>query len=178
MTSEGISPVPREARPYQGHRAGLVSRMAVAAIDTLVVGGIVLAGYLGFSGLIFMFNPLSFSWPKASPLLSLTFAMVLAVLYLAAGWSIRGRTYGSHLMGLRVVNYRGKTCRPIGALIRAVFCVFVPIGLLWCGLSRTSSSLQDVALRTSVIYDWQPRPAGRRTAAALPVPPEAPVVGP
>jgi ribose/xylose/arabinose/galactoside ABC-type transport system permease subunit len=32
-----------------------------------------------------------------------------------------------------------------------------PIGLLWCGVSASRRSVQDVVLRTSVIYDWRPR---------------------
>jgi hypothetical protein len=32
---------------------------------------------------------------------------------------------------------------------------FFPIGLLWVAVSRENRSAQDLALRTSVIYDWQ-----------------------
>ena len=46
MTTGGVSPIPREARPYQGQRAGLVTRSLAAAIDALVVGVLVLFGYL------------------------------------------------------------------------------------------------------------------------------------
>ena len=67
-----------------------------------------------------------------------------------------GRTYGCHVLGLRVVSYRGSRMRPLGALLRAVFCVFFPIGLLWCAASRANRSVQDVVLRTSVVYDWEP----------------------
>ena len=35
--SASVDPVPREARPFQGHRAGLVTRAAAAAIDVGVV---------------------------------------------------------------------------------------------------------------------------------------------
>ena len=72
------------------------------------------------------------------------------------GWALDGRTYGCHVLGLRVVSYRGSRMRPLGALLRAVFCVFFPIGLLWCAASRANRSVQDVVLRTSVVYDWEP----------------------
>lgn len=45
MTTGGVSPVPREARPYQGQRAGLVTHGAAAAIDGVVVVLVLVAGY-------------------------------------------------------------------------------------------------------------------------------------
>lgn len=33
--------------------------------------------------------------------------------------------------------------------------MFFTIGLLWVAVSRENRSAQDLALRTSVIYDWQ-----------------------
>ena len=41
---EGVSPVPREARPYQGHRAGVVTRMVANVVDPGVVVGLMVAG--------------------------------------------------------------------------------------------------------------------------------------
>jgi hypothetical protein len=38
-----------------------------------------------------------------------------------------------------------------------VFCAFVPVGLFWVAVSSQSRSVQDLFLRTSVVYDWQPR---------------------
>ena len=72
-------------------------------------------------------------------------------------WSISGRTYGDVVMGLRVVNFRGHRLHVVGALVRAVACAAFPIGLLWVAVSRENRSVQDMVLRTSVIYDWQPR---------------------
>ncbi len=43
----GVSPLPREARPYQGHTAGVVTRLVAAFIDSLIVGVILLCGYVG-----------------------------------------------------------------------------------------------------------------------------------
>jgi uncharacterized RDD family membrane protein YckC len=60
-------------------------------------------------------------------------------------------------MGLRVVDRRGRKPAVLVALLRAGFCVLVPVGLLWCAVSRSRSSLQDIVLRTSVVYDWRPR---------------------
>ena len=92
-------------------------------------------------------------------MLSVTAGLVLLVLYLTVAWSIIGRTYGCHVMGLRVVSRRGKRLRPLVALLRAVLYVMFPIGLLFCAGGVGRRSLQDLVLRTSVIYDWLPRSA-------------------
>lgn len=157
MNERRVSPVPREARPYQGRRAGLVTRMAAAVIDAGVVGVVLLFGYLGWAGLAFMVDPLGFRFPDPAALLSLTWAFVVLVVYLTAAWTIGGRTYGDHIMGLRVVRSGGRPMRLSGAFVRALFCAVFPIGLLWCAGSREHRSVQDVVLRTSVVYDWQPR---------------------
>lgn len=156
MTEGGVSPVPREARPYQGLRAGLVTRTAVAAIDSAVVAVVLLMGYVVRAALAFMLDPLKFRFPDPAVLLSLAWAFIVVVVYLTASWAINGRTYGCHVMGVRVVGRGGRRLRPSVAFVRAVFCAVFSIGLLWCAGSR-HRSLQDVLLRTSVVYDWQPR---------------------
>ena len=157
MTEGGVSPIPREARPYQGQRAGLVTRSLAGIIDALVVGVLLLSLYLGLNGFLFLVNPRTFQFIDTSFLPLLTLAMGVSVLYFAATWAATGRSYGCHVIGLRVVDHRGRRLPPLAALLRAVLCVFVPIGLLWCVVGRNRRSLQDVVLRTSVVYDWRPR---------------------
>lgn len=160
MTEGGVSPVPREARRYQGRRAGLVSRLVASVIDGLVVALVLVTGYAAWAGLLFLVDPTGFSFPEGSWIFSLAAGFVVLVVYLTAAWTISGRTYGSLVMGLRVVDRRGRKLRLPGALVRALACAVFPIGLLWCAGSRESRSVQDVLLRTSVIYDWQPRGPG------------------
>lgn len=159
MTEEDLTPIPREARRYQGHRAGLVSRFVASFIDGIVVTVVVLGGYLGLNGFLFLVDPRGFEFTDASVLLSFAVMFVVLVLYLAACWATTGRTYGCHVMGLRVVSRRGRRLGPLVALGRAAFCAVFPIGLVWCAVSLNSRSVQDVVLRTSVIYDWRPRAA-------------------
>jgi|1186.fasta_scaffold16260_2 uncharacterized RDD family membrane protein YckC len=147
--------VPREAQPYQGLRAGLVTRTLAGVIDGVLVVLAVLAGYLGVNGLKFLIHPRSFQFSEASPLPAVTTALLVLVGYLCIAWSTSGRTYGCHLMGLRVVGGRGGRVRPLVALLRALFYVVFPIGLLLCAGDRRHHSLQDIVLRTSVIYDWR-----------------------
>ena len=148
------APIPAEARGYQGHRAGPVTRTVAAAIDAAVVGVLIAAGYLTWVGVIWLLDPRGFHLPNTSTFFNL--GVVLGVLtgYLALGWATTGRTYGAHVMGVRVVNHRGRRLPVLTALVRAGFCAVFPIGLFWCAVSRQHRSVQDVVLRTSVVHDW------------------------
>jgi len=163
MTEPQISFVPLEARPFQGQTAGIVTRSIAATIDAALVGVCVVGTYVGFNVFLFLINPRDFSWEGSPVLLSFAVAFSYAVLYLTACWSITGRSYGCHVMGLRVVGRRGGRMHFLAALVRAVFCTFVPIGLLWSGASRTNKSLQDIVLGTRVVYDWTSRRRAVRT---------------
>ena len=153
-----ISPVPREARPYQGQRAGIVTRLIAASLDALVIGAVLLSGYLGLVGLIFLLNPRSFTWPEPGVVFSLAVGFVVAFVYFTVFWTLSGRTYGYLVMGLRVLGIGGRRLRFVGAALRAAFVVIVPIGIVWIPFSRKNKSLQDVFLGTRVVYDWEPRP--------------------
>ncbi|GAA4408509.1 hypothetical protein GCM10023168_26020 [Fodinibacter luteus] len=159
MTGPDIT-VPREARPYQGESAGIVTRVVAATIDAVVVGVILGAGYLGWAAVIFLLDPLAFTFPQTNLLVSLTAGLFVATIYLWLAWWLLGRTYGAHIMGIRVSGRRGRRLGPLRALARAGFCVFFPIGLFWCAISPRRRSVQDVVLFTKVVYDWLPRPGG------------------
>jgi uncharacterized RDD family membrane protein YckC len=156
--SAHIDPVPREARPFQGHRAGLVTRAAAGAIDVGIVIIALGVSYLGVFAFLFLLEPRNFTAPRPSPGLVYAVGTLLLILYLAVCWMGNGRTYGDHVMGLRVVNHKGGRLHPLRALARAVFYAIFPIGLLWVLVSGQNRSLQDLVLRTSVIYDWDVRP--------------------
>ena len=157
MTVGEISPIPREARPFQGQRAGLVTRLIACAVDGVVIALVTLVLWGSVVLTRFLLHPRSFSVPQASFLLRTSVVLGLLVLYLTVGWATSGRSYGAHVMGLRVVNFRGGRLRPVTALVRALFCVFFPIGLFWVAASRSNRSLQDTVLRSSVVYDWNRR---------------------
>jgi uncharacterized RDD family membrane protein YckC len=73
--------------------------------------------------------------------------------YFAVTWAVIGGTYGDRLLGLRVTDDRGARPGWGQCAVRAVLCTVFPIGLGWVLVSQENSSLQDVLLRTSVIYD-------------------------
>ena len=111
--------------------------------------------YLGIVAVQFLLSPHTFSFPDLAAVFALAGFLGMLTVYLTASWATTGRTYGDHVMGLRVVNFRGRRLRWWGAFVRAVACAFFPIGLLWVAVSRENRSLQDVVLRTSVVYDWR-----------------------
>jgi hypothetical protein len=172
-----LSPVPREARPFQGGTAGVVTRSVANVIDALVVGVMVGGCYLGLVSVKFLLDPRSFTWPDGHFLAGLTFTLFLSVAYLWLSWWLFGRSYGNHVMGIRVAGRRGHKLGPIRALGRAAFCVFFPIGFFWCVISPRRHSIQDIALYSSVTYDWMPHPVGG-AAPAVEASPTAPAPEP
>jgi hypothetical protein len=142
-----------QARAVQGRRAGIVSRAIADIVDCAVVAGVLAAGYVGVVVVRFLWRSWAFTMPTPSFLLMLVLGGVTAVIYLTAAWATTGRSYGKHVMGLRVTGPFGRL-RFVGAFLRAVFCVVLPVGIAWVAVSRHNRSLQDVVLRTSVVYDW------------------------
>ena len=157
LPSAGPAPVHRR---LQGRRAGLVSRLAAAGIDLLVivVGMAVLYGAV--AGFAFLLHPRTFSWPRDFGWSVPAVAGVVGTPYLAISWSASGRTVGNVLLGLRVLRRDG---RPLGlprAVLRALLCLAVPLGLLWIPFDRSRRSLQDLLFGTTVSYDWLPSSRG------------------
>jgi uncharacterized RDD family membrane protein YckC len=159
--------IPEEARAFQGDRAGIVTRTVANIIDSLVAATVVFSGYLGWAALQFLLSPTTFSFPSIRWGVAVVVTGIVLGFIFWVAWATTGRTFGGHLMGLRVVNFRGRKLHWTGALIRAGFCVIFPIGLFWAVISSQNRSVQDTVLRTSVIYDWARGPMiARREQAA------------
>ncbi len=150
-----FSSAPSDVVAHQGRTAGLVSRAIAASLDVAVVGLLLLAGYGAICGVTFLLHPRSFTFPTWSVLANLTTAWLVLTAYLSLFWTVSGRTYGSAVMGLRVVTRRGTNPSLLVAVVRAVCYALFPVGLVWCAVSRRNRSVQDLVTRTSVIYDWQ-----------------------
>ena len=163
---EGVpSAVPREARAYQGLRAGMVTRSIAATVDAVVVLLVVTAGLLSVNAFMFVLDPRGFRVVGTSPAVLVEAGLATAIVYLAGTWAMVGRSYGCHVMGLRVVDRRGRSPRLATALLRAALYVFFPVGLVWCGVVRSRKSVQDLLLGTSVVYDWVPEHRPHRAVA-------------
>jgi uncharacterized RDD family membrane protein YckC len=152
-----IDPIPHEARPFQGQPAGIVTRLVAAVLDSLVVGIVMAATYLGWCGLLFLVQGRGFTFPRPGIFFGLGAAFLIAFVYLTVFWAVIGRTYGYLVMGLRVQRRSGKRLRLPGAALRAAFVLVFPIGILWVPVGRGNRSLQDGVLGTRVVYDWKPR---------------------
>jgi uncharacterized RDD family membrane protein YckC len=162
-----VDPIPNEARTFQGRRAGLVTRVVAACIDLGVVAIALIAAYLGFVVVVFLVPPGGFEMPVPPLWLDLVAGPGAMTLYLAVSWHGDGRTYGCHVMGLRVTDRWGREPSVVTALLRAAFNVAFPLGLAWIVVSRQNRSIQDLVLRTSVIYDWDVRPRSRAAYPAV-----------
>jgi uncharacterized RDD family membrane protein YckC len=148
------STVPTDARVPQRHGAGIVSRGIAAALDLAVVIGLLVAGYAGWSVALFILPTRTFTFPRPSAGLTLVAYLTVAIAYLAITCWVNGRSYGQHVMGLRVTTQRGDRLQFPHALMRAGVCVGFPIGLLWVVVSRRNAAVHDLLLHTRVIYDW------------------------
>jgi uncharacterized RDD family membrane protein YckC len=157
--------VPLEARRFQGQRAGVVTRTAANVVDGAVTVGLVAGGYVVWCVARFLLKPNAFTFPEPRAIGLLACWGVVLFAYFTACWATTGRTYGDHLLALRVVNFRDERMSWVGAAVRSLGCVAFPIGLYWVIVSPTSRSIQDTILRTSVRYDWT---SARKRSAELP----------
>jgi uncharacterized RDD family membrane protein YckC len=157
VAKDELSVVPSEARSYQGTPAGIATRLVASVIDALVVGGWLLAMYWGYVALRLVLSPGGFQPPDRSLLLVGAAFFWAEVVYLTFAWWLGGRSLGDRVMGLQVVSTRGGRVRFLQAAARAFLCAVFPIGLLWCAVDPKRRSLQDIVLRTSVVYNWLPR---------------------
>jgi uncharacterized RDD family membrane protein YckC len=156
-----LKSMPRETWGIQGERAGFVSRTVAACIDVTLVFLVVLGTIAALWMISFIVDPTSPGSQNAASgdripaaALMVLYGYFLNWLYWTVCWATSGRTLGNLVMGLKVVNFRGHHQRWGGAAIRSLFCTTFPFGLLWVIPSGANRSVQDVVLRTSVIYDW------------------------
>ena len=148
---------PPVARGMQGQRAGVVSRFIADAIDLLLIVAAVVGVYFAISAARFLLHPRQFAWPEVSALHLGALGWILLIAYLTIGWANTGRTWGKSVLGLRVVSSRDAGLPLWRAFVRASLCALFPIGLFWSAVSSRNESVQDLILRTTVVYDWGPR---------------------
>lgn len=132
--------------------------MGVDMAVVVVIGSLI---YLAIAGVRLIWSPASFQWPDVPFFITVVVEGAIAVLYLTGSWAMTGRTYGDSLLGLRVLSFRRRIPGWSLSFVRALFCVFFPVGLFWVVLSPSRRSVQDVVLRTIVVYDWHAAPVNK-----------------
>ena len=148
--------IPEDARDFQGERAGFATRFLSSVIDVALVTVLMMAIWLGIEILQLIFTPgVEVDSPRAATLV--VWGYVITTLYWTASWATSGRSLGAWVMGVRVVSRKGERLSWPIALARAAFSVGFPFGILWALVSKRNRSVQDVVLRTIVIYDWSLR---------------------
>lgn len=138
-----------------------MSRFVADAIDLLLVLVAIGVVYLGVAATSFIIAPRRFTWPSPGALPLGILGWGLLIVYLTVAWSGTGRSIGKQVMGLRVERRDSGGLRLGHAFVRALLCAAFPIGLFWSLFSRDSASIQDLVVRTKVVYDWRPRVPAR-----------------
>jgi uncharacterized RDD family membrane protein YckC len=126
------------------------------AIDFAILVVVLGAGYLGWSAWLFLRRGASFRFPTVTYQGTYVIGAIVLTLLFTVAWSSTGRSYGDRLLGLRVIDRRGQHLGFAAAFVRAVLCVAFPPLLFWAIVNRRS--VQDLVLRTAVIYDWAEQP--------------------
>ena len=172
MTTAGATrfdTIPAEARPFHGQTAGLITRISANVIDLLVATLIVVAGYFGVSGVLFLRRGASFTFPTVGYATAYAAWFAVLVVYFAWSWTSTGRTLGDHAVGLRVRRKNGRPLRGPRAFIRAILCAVFPLLLLWVAIDGKRRSVQDIVVGTRVVYDWGGSPAASDDTAGVAV---------
>jgi uncharacterized RDD family membrane protein YckC len=147
------APAPPARALAAGRPAGFVTRAAANAVDAALVTAVIALLYAMVAGFRFLLAPTSFRLMAPEFTWVVVAVGVGLVLSWTAGWAGAGRTHGDQLMGLRVVGPGGRRLHLLHAATRAVLCVVFLPGLFWVLVSRRDRSVQDVLLRTAVLYE-------------------------
>ncbi len=148
--------IPEDARDFQGERAGFATRFLASVIDVALVTVLMIAIWFGIEMLQLIFTPgVEVEAPRAATLV--LWGYVFTTFYWTVSWATSGRSLGAWVMGVRVVSRKGERLSWPISLARAAFSVGFPFGILWALVSKRNRSVQDVVLRTIVIYDWSLR---------------------
>ena len=143
-----------KATALQGHRAGFASRVVADAVDLVVAWLLGLAALLAAGVVRYLLTGPPLRLPVLPNWLDASGFGAVAVVYLGLSWAATGRSVGKQIAGLRVVDRVGRRLSVWRSFARALLYVLFPLGLLWVLASRRNASVQDIVVRTAVLYDW------------------------
>jgi uncharacterized RDD family membrane protein YckC len=155
---------------WKGHYAGYASRFLAVVIDLLIIA--VTVAMLSLLYNIVFVNLAGFYQTLFGKLIQITsdVRVVLVIclvfftfaVYFIFFWTVIGSTIGGVILGLRIVNSRGKNPTFWQSLVRFLVEFFIPligiIGSIWILFSRRRRALFDRVAGTFVIYNWDAKP--------------------
>lgn len=146
-----------DARAAQGHPAGYVSRVLANGIDILLVYVAFIATLWFLQTTLGLLGVRPTSDTIVPPVwVTVTVLPVMYGIYATYGWATSGRTVGKEILGLRVVGLDGQLLSGGRAFRRAIWCGIVgAIGLLLVLVNKRNAALQDLLVKSAVIYDWR-----------------------
>jgi len=150
-----FNPIPGRARSLQGLIAGFTSRFISVLIDMAFIAVLLVGTYGIWLALRYVLS-VFYDLPQLTGIPLLLVGYFLMWAYWSWSWATGGKSLGNVLMGLRVQRISGQPLKLGRSAARALFSVVFPIGLAWAIVSRNNRSVQDVFLRTQVVFDWTP----------------------
>ncbi|MFT4200278.1 RDD family protein [Gordonia sp. (in: high G+C Gram-positive bacteria)] len=134
-----------------------MSRTIAGVVDVVVAAALIAGGYLALTFFLFVVDLGHIDLNRLQWWFTTSGYLVVLIGYLFVCWATSGRTVGCITMGLRVTGAAGGRLHVLVALARAVICAVFPIGLVWVALSPSRRSLQDLLLRSRVVYTHEVR---------------------
>jgi len=163
-----------------GYYAGFASRATGLVIDLLILAVIYtfMGWFLGIAidmlGInlesVFLFMSEQWLDQIGQSLLRLltqsTMALIFFSIYHTLFWALFGQTFGSALMGYRVVKFDGNLPGIFRSLLRVSVGYGLSLSLLFVGawmilFDSKRQALHDKLFRTYVVYTWDARPSER-----------------
>ena len=171
MNRNTATPVTSDS--FEGHYAGVVTRLAAFVVDVFMIGL-----FFGLGGAVFEYvfsrltgEPIDIS---DAPVVSAVALVIWAFVYVTYPLTVAGHTLGMALLGLRVTRRDGRDLGGRGAVVRTLAFplsfLLVGLGFVLILVRRDRRALHDLIGRTAVVYAWDARAAHLRFLAKRPFP--------
>jgi len=150
---------------FQGHYAGLATRLAAFVADVVVLTGIFMLVLAAINIAASILTGKSIDFNRSDAWVVIAY-LVWGFIYFAHFWGLNGRTAGGALFGVQVLTDDGGDVsgrRAVGRTL-AFPLSFLILGLGFLGilLGDRRRALHDVIAGTVVVYSWDARAARLR----------------
>lgn len=155
---------------WRGHYAGFASRLIAVIIDFLILALVLAITFLLYDVLLkniatgsklIWGRPMQ-ETPSLSVFVTVIVVSITSAFYFIFLWTTIGSTIGGVILGIKLVNSKGKNPNIWQAFIRYVFefglILLGAIGSLGIIFGRQRRAFFDLVAGTHVIYNWEARP--------------------